>query len=77
MKISKKTWDKYRKKMSLISEKAASEMNAWIMAQGGYEMIEFEGKRLHEWLFDIMSPDELQPELDTGWLELEVGEAEQ
>lgn len=42
MKISKKTWDKYRKKMSLISEKAASEMNAWIMAQGGYEMIEFE-----------------------------------
>ena len=42
-----------------------------------YEMIEFEGKRLHEWLFDIMSPDELQPELDTGWLELEVGEAEQ
>lgn len=28
--------------MSLISEKAASEMNAWIMAQGGYEMIEFE-----------------------------------
>ena len=42
-----------------------------------YEMIEFEGKRLHEWLFDIMSPDELQPELDTGWLQLEVGEAEQ
>ncbi len=28
--------------MSLISEKAASEMNAWIMAQGGYKMIEFE-----------------------------------
>jgi sugar phosphate isomerase/epimerase len=40
-----------------------------------YEMCEFEGKRLHEWLFDIMTPDELQPELDTGWIELEVGEA--
>lgn len=42
MKITKQIWDKYRKQMSLISEKAASEMNAWIMAQGGYEMIEFE-----------------------------------
>ena len=42
-----------------------------------YEMCEFEGKRLHEWLFDAMTADELQPELDTGWLELEVGEAEQ
>ena len=41
-----------------------------------YEMCEFEGKRLHEWLFDIMTRDELQPEIDTAWLELEVGEAE-
>ena len=40
-----------------------------------YEMCEFEGKRLHEWLFDIMTRDELQPELDTAWIELEVGEA--
>lgn len=42
-----------------------------------YEMIEFEGKRLHDHLFEVMSPEELQPELDTGWIELEVGEAEQ
>lgn len=42
-----------------------------------FEMCEHEGKRLHDWLFEIMSPDELQPELDTAWIDLEVGEAEQ
>ena len=42
-----------------------------------YEMCEHEGKRLHEWLFDSMTAEELQPELDTAWIELEVGEAEQ
>ena len=41
-----------------------------------FEMIEYEGKRLHEWLFEAMDKDELQPEIDTGWIELEVGEAE-
>ena len=41
-----------------------------------FEMCEFEGKRLHDWLFEALTPEELQPELDTGWLELEVGEAE-
>ena len=42
----------------------------------GYEMCEYEGKRLHEWLFENMTEEELQPEIDTGWIELEVGEAE-
>ena len=42
-----------------------------------FEMCEFEGKRLYEWLFEAMTEDELQPELDTGWIEVEVGEAEQ
>ena len=39
-------------------------------------MCEYEGKRLHEWLFENMTEEELQPEIDTGWIELEVGEAE-
>lgn len=42
-----------------------------------FEMCEFEGKRLHEWLFEAMTENELQPELDTGWIEVELGEAEQ
>ena len=42
-----------------------------------YEMCEIDGKRAYDWLFDAMSEDELQPEIDTAWLELEVGEAEQ
>lgn len=41
-----------------------------------YEMCEHEGKRLYEWLFENMTEDELQPEIDTAWIELEVGEAE-
>lgn len=41
-----------------------------------YEMIEYEGKRLYEWLFESMDEGELQPEIDTAWMELEVGEAE-
>lgn len=42
-----------------------------------YEMCEYEGKRLYDWLFENMSEEELQPEIDTAWFELEVGEAEQ
>lgn len=41
------------------------------------EMVEYEGKRRYEWLFEAMDEDELQPEIDTAWIELEVGEAEQ
>lgn len=41
-----------------------------------FEFCEFEGKRLHDWLFEAMTPEELQPELDTAWIDLEVGEAE-
>lgn len=41
-----------------------------------FEMCEYEGKRLYDWLFEAMTPEELQPEIDTAWLELEVGEAE-
>ena len=42
-----------------------------------FEMCEHEGKRLYEWLFDAMTREELQPEIDTGWIDVEVGEAEQ
>ena len=41
-----------------------------------FEMCEYEGKRLYEWLFESMTPEELQPEIDTGWIDVEVGEAE-
>ena len=41
-----------------------------------FEMCECEGKRLYEWLFEAMTPEELMPEIDTAWIELEVGEAE-
>ena len=41
-----------------------------------FEFCEFEGKRLHDWLFEAMTPEELQPELDTAWIDLEIGEAE-
>ena len=41
-----------------------------------FEMCECEGKRLYEWLFEALTPEELMPELDTAWIELEVGEAE-
>ena len=40
-----------------------------------FEMCECEGKRLYEWLFEALTPEELMPELDTAWIELEVGEA--
>jgi sugar phosphate isomerase/epimerase len=42
-----------------------------------FEMVECDGKRRYDWLFETMGEDELQPEIDTGWIELEVGEAEQ
>ncbi len=41
-----------------------------------FEMVEYEGKRRYDWLFEAMDEDELQPQIDTGWIELEVGEAE-
>ena len=41
-----------------------------------YEMVEIEGKRAYDWLFEAMTQEDLQPEIDTAWLELEVGEAE-
>ena len=42
-----------------------------------FEMCEIDGKRAHDWLFEAMSESELQPEIDTAWIELETGEAEQ
>lgn len=42
MKISKKAWTRYQKRMSLLSEKASAEMSAWIVSQGGYQAIQFE-----------------------------------
>ena len=61
------------------------EMSAKLKAQGiqllyhnhNFEMVECDGKRRYDWLFEAMGEDELQPEIDTGWIELEVGEAEQ
>ena len=41
-----------------------------------FEFCEFEGKRLYDWLFEAMTPEELQPEIDTAWIDLEIGEAE-
>lgn len=60
------------------------EMSAKLKARGikllyhnhNFEMVEYEGKRLYDWLFEAMDEDELQPQIDTGWIELEVGEAE-
>ena len=42
-----------------------------------FEFCEFEGKRLYDWLFDAMTPEELQPEIDVAWMELEIGETEE
>ena len=41
-----------------------------------FEFCEFEGKRLYDWLFETLTPEELQPEIDTAWIELEIGEAD-
>lgn len=42
MRISKKQWTTYQKKLSAISTKASEEMGAWIAAQGGYQAVQFE-----------------------------------
>ena len=41
-----------------------------------FEFCEFENKRLYDWLFEAMTPEELQPELDSAWVDLEISEAE-
>ena len=41
-----------------------------------FEMCEYEGKRRYDWLFEAIGAEDLQPEIDTGWIDLEVGEAE-
>lgn len=42
MKVTRKQWNKYQKKLSSISARASSEMLSWITAQGGFTAIEFE-----------------------------------
>ena len=42
MLIKSSLWKKYKNAMSLLSKKAASEMDAWILAQGGYQAVQFE-----------------------------------
>ena len=42
-----------------------------------FELCETDGERVLDCLFDAMTDDELQSEIDTAWIELEVGEAEQ
>lgn len=59
-----------------ISAKLAKRGIKLLYHNHNFEMIEFEGKRLYDWLFDAMEENELQPEIDTAWIELEVGEAE-
>ena len=42
MQISNKQWKQYQRRLSRISEKASAEMSAWIVANGGYQSIQFE-----------------------------------
>lgn len=42
MKVTRKQWNRYQKKLSAISAKASSEMLSWITAQGGFTAIEFD-----------------------------------
>ena len=42
MVISSKQWKQYQRRLSRISEKASAEMSAWIVANGGYQSIQFE-----------------------------------
>ena len=42
MQIRKSQWNKYRLAMSQLSKKASAEMDAWILANGGYQSIQFE-----------------------------------
>ena len=42
MQIKKNQWNRYRNAMSQLSKKASAEMDAWILAQGGYQAVQFE-----------------------------------
>lgn len=42
MKISSKQWRKYQRAMSSLSTRASAEMQKWIIANGGYQAIQFE-----------------------------------
>ena len=63
-------------KIKEISAKFAERGIKLLYHNHSFEMCEFEGKRRYEWLFEAMDENELQPEIDTAWIELEVGEAE-
>ena len=40
MKISKKEWDRYKNKMSALSQKATDELQAWITRNGGLAVVD-------------------------------------
>ena len=40
MKISKREWDRYKNKMSALSQKATDELQAWITRNGGLAMVD-------------------------------------
>ena len=42
MQIKKNQWNRYRNAMAQLSKRASAEMDAWILAQGGYQAIQFE-----------------------------------
>lgn len=42
MKVTKKQWSRYQKKLNAISTNAAKAMQVWIASQGGFTAIEFE-----------------------------------
>lgn len=42
MKISQKSWDKYKNKLFAISKKAADELTSWIDSQGGMGGVDYE-----------------------------------
>lgn len=42
MKVTKKQWSRYQRRLSAISEAASNAMKTWITSQGGFTAIEFE-----------------------------------
>ena len=40
--VSQRDWNRFRRKMTALSEAASKEMGAWIYAKGGYAMVEFD-----------------------------------
>lgn len=42
MKITKKQWQTYQKRLTAINKKAEEEMRLWISARGGYQAVEFD-----------------------------------